>query len=482
MRSASWRRLLSSPQEVLGLDLRSLALLRIGLGLSLVLDLLYRARFLEAHYSDAGILPRALLREAHPDVALFALHSLSGAVGYQALLFGIALVFAVLLLVGYRTRIAGIASWVLLVSLHFRHPFVVDGGSNELRILLFWSLFLPLGERFSIDARRRQERARRAPLHASAASAALLTQVAVIYFFAGLAKSGPRWWVYGNALRWAVVDPAFAQPLAYVVARFPELLRVLSFGVLTVELVGPLLLFCPLWNGPIRTLVCASLMALQVGIGLTIWVWLFPLTSVAGLAGLLPGWFWERLPERWQGPRAEPRAAAPARAGPLARARDAFLLAALAWVLIVNVASRVERIALPHWFLAPGAPIKLDQNWRMYAAPRRVEIRYDFLGITRDGRRVSLADEGPGEAWQVVRAIQSDYHFRQSQFMLRWRVVSESLKLGYARWLCRQWNADAPPERGLVSLDLIALSRHLRLDGAHHSWRADRVFSHRCEP
>jgi hypothetical protein len=481
------RRLLASPREILGLDLRSLALLRIGLGATLILDLLYRARYLEEQYSDAGLVPRALLREAIPDRSPLELHALSGAVGYQAFLFGAALVFAAMLLVGCRTRLACVASWVLLVSLHFRNPFVLDGGSHVPRVVLFWCLFLPLGARLSLDARRHPERARGDPLHVSAASLALLVQVAVIYFFAGLAKRGPQWRVYGNALRWVLVDPPFIQPAAHWLEQVPGLLRVLSFAVVYLEIAGPLLLFCPWWNGPVRAAVCAGFLGLQLGIGLTMWVGFFPLANVAAALGLLPGWFWERLPARWRGEGAG-SIPGPAPVPPpgahllLARARDGLVLMALAWVVMVNLSYRDGRIALPHWFLAPGYPIKLYQLWDMYHSPRHVEQRFDFLGTTRDGSQVSLWDEGPGERWKTVQAIQSDYNFKIGQFMLRGQRVSGDLKVAYARWLCRQWNADAPPERSLVSLELAALVRHLSSEGHHGPWRASRVLSHRCEP
>ena len=47
--------------DVFGIDTRSLAVFRIGLALTILLDLVLRAQDLGAHYTDAGVLPRALL-------------------------------------------------------------------------------------------------------------------------------------------------------------------------------------------------------------------------------------------------------------------------------------------------------------------------------------------------------------------------------------------------------------------------------------
>ena len=49
-------------RELFGIDLRTLALARIGLSFLVLLDLSLRARDLSAHYTDQGVLPRSALR------------------------------------------------------------------------------------------------------------------------------------------------------------------------------------------------------------------------------------------------------------------------------------------------------------------------------------------------------------------------------------------------------------------------------------
>ena len=48
--------------DVFGIDTRSLAVFRIGLALTILLDLVLRAQDLGAHYTDAGVLPRRCSR------------------------------------------------------------------------------------------------------------------------------------------------------------------------------------------------------------------------------------------------------------------------------------------------------------------------------------------------------------------------------------------------------------------------------------
>ncbi len=50
-------------EHLFGIDIRSLALLRIGTACLLLADLAYRLPDLEAHYTDLGVLPRRTLIE-----------------------------------------------------------------------------------------------------------------------------------------------------------------------------------------------------------------------------------------------------------------------------------------------------------------------------------------------------------------------------------------------------------------------------------
>ena len=137
-----------------GIDLRSLALFRIAIALLLLIDLASRLRLLSANYTDAGAHPRSTALLAYAMDGLPSLYMLGGSTRFALALFLVAGVAAVLLGIGWRTRIATVVSWLLLDSLHSRHLLLLDGGDYLLRCLLFWSIFLPLGARGSFDARR----------------------------------------------------------------------------------------------------------------------------------------------------------------------------------------------------------------------------------------------------------------------------------------------------------------------------------------
>jgi len=57
----------------------------------------------------------------------------------------LATVFAIMLLLGWYTKIATFFSWLFLVSLHSSVGIANDGSDDLLRAVLLWSIFLPLG-------------------------------------------------------------------------------------------------------------------------------------------------------------------------------------------------------------------------------------------------------------------------------------------------------------------------------------------------
>ena len=100
-------------KNLFSFDLRSLALFRVGLALLILGDLIHRSFDLRAFYTDFGVLPRWVLIQ-NSDHCL-SLHAMSGSLAFQIVLFLIAAGFALMLLIGYRTRMATVVSWILII-------------------------------------------------------------------------------------------------------------------------------------------------------------------------------------------------------------------------------------------------------------------------------------------------------------------------------------------------------------------------------
>jgi hypothetical protein len=280
--------------ELLSADLRSLALFRIVLALLALADIIDGATSLIALYTDSGVLPRIVLLQEFSSQASFSLLLMSGDTLFQALLFLSAGLAAVALLVGWRTRLMTMIVWLFLVSLHERNPLVLNAGDHLLRLLFFWGMFLPLGAYWSID-RGEAAAPLRAPCYFSFATIGLFAQIVFIYAFGVLLKSGPEWRVDGTAIYYALSIDEFDTPLTPFLYQFPTLLKLLTFGVFWLEALGPLLLFNPVFTGPIRTVGVLAFMALHLGIRLTMSIGIFSWLAALCMVCFLPAWFWDHL-------------------------------------------------------------------------------------------------------------------------------------------------------------------------------------------
>ena len=279
--------------EIFGADLRSLATFRIVLALLVLFDLANRATDLSAHYADSGIMPRTVLVEQVLSPWAFSLHLMNGAEAFQALLFGVAALAAFGMLVGYRTRLMTFFVWLLILSIQLRNPLINGAESPLLRMLLFWGMLLPLGAYWSVD-RVRSALPRPSPHFLSLATFGLFLQIAFVYWFTAALKSGPEWRTDYTALYYALSLDQLATPIGQLLLDFPSLLQVLTFGTFVLEALGPLLLFCPFFTGPVRTGAALAFMGFHFGIWLTMDIGIFPWISAFCMVCFFPAWFWDR--------------------------------------------------------------------------------------------------------------------------------------------------------------------------------------------
>ncbi|MBE9075929.1 HTTM domain-containing protein [Romeria aff. gracilis LEGE 07310] len=286
-----------------GLDLRSLALLRMGLALVILADLGIRFGDVTALYSDAGVLPRQLLLEEVLQPWYWSLHLLSGQPLVQGLMFAAAAFFALAMLVGYQTRLATIASWALLVSLHNRNPLLIFAADDVLRAVMFWAMFLPLGAAYSID-RAMNTSSQPLPRRIfTAATVALMVQQCFIYWFSALFKTtSPDWWPSGSAVYYSLSYDQYATPLGHLLLGLGPLLTVLTLVTLVVEWVGPLLLWVPIRTDFFRMLAVILFIALHAGFGLTLNIGIFPFLSIVTWLAFIPTSVWEGWARKAYGP------------------------------------------------------------------------------------------------------------------------------------------------------------------------------------
>jgi len=480
--------------ELFAVDMRSLAAFRIGVAGVLLLDLWYRGQEITAYFTDAGVLPR----NAH--IELFSigeefgfqhqwsLHMLSGETWAQLVLMLLAAMFACWMLVGYRTRLAAVMSWILLMSLDGRNPALLNSGDVLLRCMLLWSLFLPLGARFSIDSWRAGKSVQLPTRVVSMASVALLLQLCMMYWFSTVCKMKslddmPSPWTGDySAVYYALNCDAYATRFGLWLRQFPAVMQFLTGFSLWLELVGPLLAFSPWYTKWFRGGVVAMFVAFHVGLSLCLTIGLFPVICIVSWLVFLPGEFWSwvgaSLPERWHKMRNRMANRLPATLfanpeKPVYRRRwlvEAGVACLLVYVVLWNVRETDfkywEPRLLPRSWNAPARILGLDQNWSMFAPLPRTEDGWLVMeGTLRDGATVNLWEFDKPLPWSKPPLVSATYRTQ------RWRKYLDNLTTdGYAahrmyfcEWLARRWNGQHAESLKSREVHRVELSQRIEL-------------------
>jgi predicted DCC family thiol-disulfide oxidoreductase YuxK len=287
------------------LDTRSLALFRVLIGATLISDLLFRASEIPIFYTDYGVLPRAPLITHFLNPLHISFHLASGTASGQYALFAAAIICALAFTFGYRTRLATFLSWLLLLSLHNRNFMVLSGSDQLMRMLLLWSVFLPLGAVYSVDRALSDETAANegggdSPPRSvvSVGSGAFILQICFVYLFSAVLKSDPVWWNEGSALYYALSIDYLTTRWAKWLLQFPNVVWVLSWFSIALEAVGPALLFVPRVQWFLRTVIVFTFILFHAGMIPFLTLGTFPFVSIAAWSALLPANFWEGLGRR----------------------------------------------------------------------------------------------------------------------------------------------------------------------------------------
>jgi len=279
------------------IDLRSLALFRICLGLILIVDLIIRATSITAHYSDNGVLPRdVFLTRFEYEDWYYSLHYMSGETSIIAILFVIAGILALGLTLGYKTKTCAILSFVFLISLHNRNQAVIHGGDSYLRVLLFWALFLPLGAKWSIDNWRKKVNIRNINAIVSFGCLAILLQIVSLYVQTGIFKDHPYWAKDFTAIYYALSIDQFTTPIGDKLVQYHELTKALTAITLYLEKYGMILFFIPFLTKYFRILGLIIFLGFHLlGINLTMELGIFHYVCSAALLLFMPSFFWDKI-------------------------------------------------------------------------------------------------------------------------------------------------------------------------------------------
>ncbi|HEX6275846.1 MAG TPA: hypothetical protein VFZ53_22545 [Polyangiaceae bacterium] len=251
-------------ERYLTVDVRWLGVFRVLLGTLLIIEVLRRWYYAVPFYTNDGLLPNHFSLFAPMGGSVFSIyHAFSTHTEVSVAFFATLLVFLAFTL-GYRTRLFHVLSALCITSLNARNLFVQNGGTVVVNILTVYSLFLPLGARFSLDAVRRSLARRRDasvldlnlpdPLREPVRTSSLvvllfLVQWSAIYFFNTVHKDGEGW-RNGTALHWFFHQDRIATVFSIWAREHLSLgvVQAMTYGALAVEGTLSLLLFVPFFQ------------------------------------------------------------------------------------------------------------------------------------------------------------------------------------------------------------------------------------------
>jgi predicted DCC family thiol-disulfide oxidoreductase YuxK len=294
----------------LEVDPRSLGIGRILLGLTLILDLARRVPWLRDFYSNAGLLPNHTLLWRPPLPRMFSLMFMSSLPEEAALWFIVCFFCFACFTIGYRTRFFHVVSFLLLLSVHNRIMFVENFSGVTLQVVLLWTLFLPLGRRFSVDALRASLRAGKdespedvraglpppdARPFRSLAVLCILLQLAAIYWFNFLHKTGPTW-RDGTAVHYVLHQERIVTALGvWAREHLPfSFWKAMAPVTLAIERTAPILILLPIFWPWTRLLAVVVLAGMHIGFALLVNVGVFTPAMLCFYPFLIAGEIWRR--------------------------------------------------------------------------------------------------------------------------------------------------------------------------------------------
>jgi hypothetical protein len=259
--TGTWRELFK--RSYMSFDRRTLGLTRFLLGFYLIMDLFRRTGDWEAMFSDRGVLPNWVIL-FRPQAQNFSfLHGFTTAPELWVLWAAILAVY-VGLLVGWRTKLWQVLAVLAVTSMNGRVLLIENGGYVVQNLLVLWTAFLPLGDRFSLDSLLRSMRQRREHHVGELADRAAMDdprvklpfvsfvgiaiafQFSAIYYFNVVHKTGPNWH-NGTAVHYVLYVDRMITPLfANIREHVPFwLIKVMTPSVLVAEAIIPFCMLLP---------------------------------------------------------------------------------------------------------------------------------------------------------------------------------------------------------------------------------------------
>ena len=234
-----WNEFFFAPQSPI-----PIALFRILYGIVLTANLLLLWPEWLAWYGPHAWMSLSTMYKVEPGLRLNMFTILPSSDLWAESVFWVALISALLLTIGFLTRLSSIAAFVCLTSIHQRNLLILHSGDTFLRVAGFFLIFAPAAAALSVDRLlrvRTGKDSRNIEPRSPWAQRMIQLELSLLYFFSFWWKSMGVPWVNGTALYYVIhLDeirrfpvPAWIQrPLIIQLGTWFTLVLEFSLGIL----------------------------------------------------------------------------------------------------------------------------------------------------------------------------------------------------------------------------------------------------------
>ena len=280
-------------------DSRALGIYRILLGWLCLWDIARRWNYIDVFYSDLGI------KSQYARTTSFTIFKYIGNDSITVhIVFILGILFSILLLIGYRTKLSHFIVTTIIISIHVAATKVGNSGDMFLNCILVWTFFLPIGYSISLDSLIKSLKKHKennleelndtnlgfnSPKQIySIAYFAMLFQISAIYFFTALDKHGYDW-TRGKAFYKMLQLDGFITPFGYYIRDYITypISKLLTYSTLFLEYAVILLLFIPFYKHFLKLFAIISLTIFHLMIRLTMNIGLFSQIMITSFALLI---------------------------------------------------------------------------------------------------------------------------------------------------------------------------------------------------
>ncbi len=261
-----------------------LSILRIGVAVIVVAKIIAEFKYAYLIYGTQGIV-QGVINERIFTPFTPTLHHLvqmtSGVIEENLFISGfliLNLLLAILLFIGWQTRLMAIGCWLFHVLLFNNSPLVSYGVDSFLMSLLFYCCIFPIHLTWSVDCLRKK--CSFDPKNLPQYQLFLQIHLCIVYVVAGAAKLQGVTWLNGEAVWYAINQPQFysffTMPLIDLATAFPAIIYALTWGTLIAEIGYGIFI----WIKRIRVFFFLAILLMHLFIGAVMHLQLFALTMI----------------------------------------------------------------------------------------------------------------------------------------------------------------------------------------------------------